>query len=128
MNAEHVRRRRCLIKEVESLIYLLRQKLPIRRRTETEGNLHQLLVLRRKDVPDLHLWNEYLSPVVQNEIIKSIGTTVLCNDLEDIKTVKFYAIMADETTDTSMNEQFRLSIRWMDDKLDIHEDRGTHTG
>ena len=122
VNAEHVRRRRCLIKEVESLIYLLRQNLPIRRRTETEGNLHQLLVLRRKDVPDLHLWNEYLSPVVQNEIIKSIGTTVLRNVLEDIRAVKFYAIMADETTDTSMKEQFSLSIRWVDDKLDIHED------
>ena len=52
----------------------------------------------------MHLWDEYLSPVVQNEIIKSIGTTVLRNVLEDIRAVKFYAIMADETTDTSMNE------------------------
>ncbi|XP_043227758.1 zinc finger MYM-type protein 1-like [Amphibalanus amphitrite] len=122
VNAEHVRRRRCLIKEVESLIYLLRQNLPIRRRTETEGNIHQLLVLRRKDVPDLHLWDEYLSPVAQNEIIKSIGTTVLRNVLQDIRAVKLYAVMADETTDTLMNEQFSLSIRWVDDKLDIHED------
>ena len=69
--AEHIRRRRCLIKEVESLTYLLRQHLPIRRRIETEGYLHQLFMLRKKDVPDLHLWDEYLSPVVQNEIIKA---------------------------------------------------------
>ena len=43
-------------------------------------------------------------------------------DIRTVRTVKFYAFLADETTDTSMNEQLSLSIRWVDDKPDIHED------
>ena len=47
-------RRNMLLKQLESLRYLLRQGLPIRRYSNNdEGDLDQLLLLRKDDVPDL---------------------------------------------------------------------------
>ena len=46
----------CLIKQMESLCYLLRQGLAVRGHKETEGNLARLLKLRAIDVPELERW------------------------------------------------------------------------
>ncbi|KAF0309845.1 Zinc finger MYM-type protein 1 [Amphibalanus amphitrite] len=120
--AQHAKRRMCLKKEIESLIFLLRQNLPIRGKKEEEGNLHQLLALRQRDVPDLRTWESYNSPVVQNELIRAIGHSLLRGLLTDIRAASFFAVMADETTDAAREEQLSLSIRWVDSDLIIHED------
>ena len=40
----------------------------------------------------------------------------------NIRSAKFYTIMADETADVSNTEQLVICIRWVDDDLNIHED------
>lgn len=40
----------------------------------------------------------------------------------NIKSAKFYTIMADETADISNEEQLVICFRWVDDALSIHED------
>ena len=39
----------------------------------------------------------------------------------NIQSVKFYTIMADETADTSSEEQLVICFRWVDEALSIHE-------
>ena len=46
----------CLIKQIESLSYLLRQGHAVRGHKETEGNLSRLLKLRAIDVPEPECW------------------------------------------------------------------------
>ncbi|XP_043193723.1 zinc finger MYM-type protein 1-like [Amphibalanus amphitrite] len=119
---EQAKRRTCLKKVIETLLYLLRQNISIRGKDEADGNLCQLLSLRKKDVPELQHWKEYLSPTIQNELIRAIGTTLLRDLLKDIREARFFAILADETTDVSLKEQVSLSIRWVDADLQVHED------
>ena len=64
-------RRNKLQEQLESLRYLIRQGLPIRRYSNNdEGNLDQLLLLRKDDVLDLDAYlrtKKYLSPEIINE-------------------------------------------------------------
>ena len=66
-------RRKMLFKQLEFLKYLLRQGLAIRGHSNNdEGNLDQLLLLRKDDVPDLDAYllaKKYLSPEIINEQI-----------------------------------------------------------
>ena len=120
---EEIKRRRlCLQKEVETLIMLLRQNLPVRGKVESDGNLQQILKLRSKDVPGLRGQDRYLSPTVQNELIKDIGLTVLRRLLSQIREAKFFSIMLDETSDSSIKEQLSVSLRWVDKDMYVHED------
>lgn len=48
----------------------------------------------------------------QNALIKIIGDYIRNKILDEIKASKFYAILADETTDKSGVEQFSLAIRY----------------
>ena len=89
---------------------------------EADENLSQLLHLRKKDVPELQKWDDYLSLVIQNELIRSIGTTLLRNLLKDIREARYFVILADEATDVSLKEQISLSVRWVDHELEVHED------
>ena len=40
----------------------------------------------------------------------------------NIQQAKFYSVMGDETTDTSNKEQLVLSMKRVDDDLQVHED------
>lgn len=51
--AEQTCRREMLIKQLESLRYLLKQGLAVRGHEEADGNLYQLLLLRSNDCPQL---------------------------------------------------------------------------
>ena len=53
---EQQTRRMCLIKQIESLSYLLHQGLAVCGHKETKGNLARLLKLRAIDVPELERW------------------------------------------------------------------------
>ena len=39
-----------------------------------------------------------------------------------IRASKLFAILADETTDSSNREQLVICLRWFDDELNVHED------
>ena len=107
---------------METLILLLRQNLAIRGKDESDGNLRQLLKLRSKDVQELSSHEKYLSPTVQNELIKDIGLAVLRNILSDVREAKFFAILMDETSDSSVKEQLSLTLRWVGADMCVHED------
>ncbi len=126
-------RRKMLLKQLESLKYLLCQGLAIRGHSNSdEGNLQQLLLLRKEDVHDLDSYlrnKKYLSPEIVNEQIASMASManqLLRSLLDDIKANQcdqpLFAIIADETRDISGLEQFSLSLRWVDQSYEIYED------
>lgn len=65
-----------------------------------------------------------MSHEIVNELITLMGQKVLRQLLEKIKgsTPARYAVIADETTDVAVNEQFNLSIRYVDDNYVVSED------
>ena len=116
-------RRRMLLKLLRSLTFLLRQGLAIRGHKESEGNLIQLLELQSTDCPELKQWmTRYLSHGVINEMITLMGNTLLRKLLANIRAVKWFSIMGDETRDISNHEQLSIIISWVDLNYDIHED------
>ena len=56
LKAEQESRRMCLVKQLQSLAYLLRQGLAVCGHKSDKGNLQQLLKLRSLDVPALKQW------------------------------------------------------------------------
>ena len=123
-------RRKMLLKQLSSLKYLLRQGLAIRGHSNNkEGNLDQLLQLRKEDISELDGYlkaNKYLSPEIINEQIQLMANRLLRSLLDDIKAnhcgQTLFAIIADETRDISGIEQLSISIRWVDQNYAIYED------
>ena len=111
---------------VTSIIFLARQGLAIRGKTEDSSNFRQILSLRATDNSDLHSWlarsqYKWISHDIQNELLQQLSETVLRNITESIKSAPYYSIMIDETTDCSRHEQLVICFRYCDTKLQIHE-------
>lgn len=93
--------------------------MAIRGHKEIDSNFLQLLLL---DCPELNTWlknQQYMSPEIVNELIGLMGNSVLRKLL---RSVVWFAILADETADFANNEQLSISIRWVDRSYNIHED------
>lgn len=62
-----------------------------------------------------------MSHEIVNELITLMGHKVLQQLLDKVKgnSPAWYAIIVDETTDIATNEQFNLSIRYVDENYDI---------
>ena len=117
--------REMLIKEISSLRYLMQQGLAVRGHKEEEGNLYQLLKCRSEDVSTLSRWlndGRYLLHEVINEIIEIMAHKVLRQILSEIRESEWFAIIGDETLDTSGVEQFAFSLRWVDFDYGVYED------
>ena len=86
---------------------LLRQGLPIRGHIDVTGNLYQPMKCRCEDVPQL-CWSlenkDYQSPEIANELINSMAKEVLRGLVFDINSVRYFSLIADETTDMSGKE------------------------
>ena len=113
-----------LMKLLSCFRYLARQGLPFRGHHEDsesfEGNLYQILLLQAQDCPEMKVWlrhREYISPEIVNEVIMTMGHSVLRQLLSEIKSCFWFSILADEATDISHHEQMSLSILWVDDDL-----------
>ena len=90
-----------------------------------QGNLYQLLLLQAEECPNMKSWlqnREYISPAIVDEIVRLMGQMILRSILDDIKSVQWYAIIADEATDVSGTEQLSVSIRWVSKSYEVHED------
>ena len=99
--------------------------MAIRGDSDTEGNLFHLLSLRGEDDPPLKKWlqqQQYMSHDVSNEIITLLGNALLQELLSRIREGTWFAILADETTDISNNEQLSVSIRWVNKLYEVGED------
>ena len=120
--------REYLLKPLSSVRFLARQGLPLRGDdNEADANLHQLLVLRGEDYSPMSKFLErqqlkYTSPEVQNEFLSIMALQVLRKIVSKIQEAVYFIVMIDETTDQSNREQVVLVLRWVDDKLEAHEE------
>lgn len=128
LKGEKEKNRNSLLKLVSNLKFLARQGMAIRGADQDQdSNFHQLNTLRAEDNPALAEWlkrkaNRYTSPDIQNEILSLMSHTILRDISRDIQHSKYFAILADETTDISNREQLVICLRWIDCNLDVHED------
>ena len=120
--------RTMFLKLLECVRYLARQGLPLRghheNSTSSEGNLYQLLLLQAKDSPQLGTWlkkREYISSEIIKKVVTICGQMILRQLLQDIIAADYSALIADEGTDISHNEQMCIAVRWVDSRYDIYE-------
>ena len=66
--------------------------------------------------------DKYTAPDMQNEMLKVMALHVLRQVAYLIQTAPFMSIMVDETTDVSNKEQVVICFRWVDKKLEAHEE------
>ena len=112
--SEQLYRRQMLIKQMESLQFLLKQGLAIRGHDEVDGNLYQLLLLSSNDCPQLKTWladKNYFSPDILNEQITIMGGQLARSLLEDIRKPGIFSLLADEAADVCNKEQLCVCIR-----------------
>ena len=114
------------MKIIECLQYLCRQGQAIQGGTDDESTFVQLLKLRAKDDSALLEWiqktdDKYTSHNIQNEIITIMAHQVQRDLVHDIGS-NFFSIIADEYTDINNQEEITICLRWVDDKLEEHED------
>ena len=82
------------------------------------GNFIELVRFRAETDPVLakHLKNapknaKYTSKTIQNQMISIVGDHIRSEIIQEIKSAKFYSIIADEVSDVSNKEQVSLSFR-----------------
>ena len=119
--------RRILLKILEMVRYLGRQGIAFCGHDHLESNFIQLLKLLGKDDPKFIMsfqqkGDRYLSPTIQNEMLQLMSVTIRREISNDIHTATHFTIMADECTDSANNEQLVICFRWVDHKLEVHED------
>ncbi|XP_068213662.1 zinc finger MYM-type protein 1-like [Palaemon carinicauda] len=119
--------RAALIKIITTLKYLAEQGLAIRGHETSEGNFAKLLQLRAEDDKKLKVWLSnkvsYTSVPIQNEILKTMANAVvreICNDVNQMSTQ--FGLITDGTQDIQGNEQEAVCVRYVDDKLNVHEE------
>lgn len=111
---------------VTSLMYLAKQGLAIRGKTDSTANFNELLSLRATDVTALQSWlsrtkYRWISHDIQNEILQILANRVLDRILYEVTTAQWYSIMVDETSDCSRKEQLVFCFRICDAQLQVHE-------
>ena len=84
----------------------------------------QLLLLQAEHCSGLNQFIKdryYLSNDIINEMIAIMSMEILREILSNIRRVGTFSLIADEATDTSQKEQLCITIRWVDNKFQIHE-------
>ena len=64
----------------------------------------------------------YISKTSQNKIIKCCGQVISDEIIGDIKSSKFFSVIADEAADSSHREQMSLVLRFVDSNMSIREE------
>ena len=128
VSGEKSTNRQMLYKILSTIRCLARQGLPLRGDgTEINSNFMQIFLLQAESDPRILEWlkrksNRYTSPDIQNEILLLMSNQLLREINADVHRATFYTIMVDETTDCSNREQAVLVLRYVDDKLYVHEE------
>ena len=125
---EKVYNRHVLLKILSNIRFLARQGSALRGSgSGKDSNFLQLYYLRSEDNPVMLNWitkktDKYVSGDIQNEMLQVMALNILRKVASEIRSAEFFSIMIDETTDISNKEQVVLCIRWLDTKLESHED------
>ena len=59
---------------------------------------------------------QYVSPLIQNEIIEACNEVILKEIVASANSTKCFTVLADETTDISQVEQVSIAVRFVDEK------------
>ena len=126
--------RKILERLLDCALFLAKQNLAFRGHDESSsssnrGNFVELIHLVAKYDPLLasHLADnskskqKYLSHTIQNDLLQSINDTILKKIVTEIKSAKYYAVLADTTTDISHKDQFSLCLRHVNLTGDVLE-------
>jgi len=82
-------------------------------------------------VPELRKWldkhersDRYTSHDPQDEILQLAASSILRDIVSEIKSGKcrWFSLIADEYSDIANKEQLSINVRWIDDKMEPHED------
>ena len=135
MDKEKNKWREILHSVVEVIKFQCKQNFPLRGHREdsnsrNQGNFLETLKLlakynavikERLSVIQLSSkgMTTYLSPTIQNELIKVLGKKVKHLILEEIKVAKYFSILLDSTPDVSHIDQMALIVRYV--KVDCSE-------
>ncbi|XP_041472559.1 52 kDa repressor of the inhibitor of the protein kinase-like [Lytechinus variegatus] len=119
--------RRNVARIVQNIQFLGRQGLAFQGKEDVDSNVLQLYHMRATDDPRMLDWlkkktNKYMSHDIQNEMLEIMALQVLREVASSIRNGVFFSILADECTDISNKEQLTLCIRWIDEKLEPHEE------
>ncbi len=125
MNVQHLKdmneSREALKSIFSSIRYLATQGLTIRGKTEESSNLRTLLIERSMDLPPLKKWLDrpekfkWLSPEISNEILQVFSLAIQRHLVEEVKRMKHYGLMLDESADILAKEQVSICLRSVDD-------------
>ncbi len=115
--------RRSAIKSIgRNILFLGRQGLAIRGKTDERRNFQATLNLQQETDSDLkeHLSKakareKYTSHEIQNEMIELQASQVTNKILHKVSKAKWYSLMADESADISKTEQVALILRYLVD-------------
>ncbi|XP_031781362.1 zinc finger MYM-type protein 1-like [Nasonia vitripennis] len=123
---EMMENRTALNKIFSTIMLLAKQGLAFRGHEDKYSNLHQLLLLRCEDVPELKTWmarsgHKWLHHEVVNEIIALMANEIRKLILNKIMLAKYYSIMIDETSDITRVEQVSICIRIVNDDFSVNE-------
>ena len=131
LDTEHavqkVENRKILLILLRSIAFLARQGLALRGDgKEVDSNFRQLLLLQATENKKITEWlskpiNTFTSKYIQNEMLKLMAVKLLGDITKRIQKVKFFTLMADETTDAGNKEQLVIVFRWVDENLNVHE-------
>ena len=91
-----------------------------------DGNLYQLLKCRADDIIGIQQWIEdgsYQSHDIISEIIQLMATQLLLKLLKEVCSTEWHSIIADKNRDIiSGTEQLSISVQWVENDYQIHED------
>lgn len=59
---------------------------------------------------------------MQNEILKTMAHMILRDIASDIQKARWFSLIVDETTDTSIKEQVSIGLRYVNSEYDVSED------
>lgn len=117
-----------LMTVMQNIQFFGRQGLALRGHNDEESNFTQILKLRSHDQSEITDWlakkggDKYTSPEIQNELLTLMSQAVLRVVASQLQQAEFFTIMADECVDCSNNEQLVICFRYVDDKVDVHEE------
>ena len=87
-----------------------------------EGNFVQLVRFRAEtDILANHLAKcpknaRYTSKVIQNELVGVVGDSICRDIIKEVKSARFYSIIADEVTNVANKEELSLVLRYVHER------------
>ena len=130
-----------LVPIVEAIILCGRQNISLRGYRDDEehcnsssnnaGNLQAILTFMKKcDMNEVfnqhHLTASrnvtYHSKTTQNELISICGERIVTKLIDEVKSAKFFSVLADEAADISNTEQLSVVIRFVDQNANIRKE------